>query len=594
MIDLLARTTLSRCIRCSLIGLLLIGLLLPLVGCPSGGGERRHFTATTVTVSATQEQLLRAMDNLSRPSEFDREQSLADSAYYLNRWLDEQEPDPNWEVDPMASRLPRDIRDSDLLDDVGKWTFSIDDVRAMQEATLLRDLSTWVSKQPVDERLKKWLDEQAESLGDLDREYLAVAERLFDWTVRNIQLEATVPYPDESVAPSAGGEQSREKRIPAPQRAIPGPGYRFPTWEILQYGFGDAFQRSRIFIELARQQGIDVVYIALPGNTVPPRPRPWLTGALVGGELYLFDAELGLPIPSVNGVGIATLSQVLESPDLLAALEVDGQSYRVSHAELKDLIALIDVSPANLAQRMQLVQANLAGDQRTILTVSPTSIAERLKSVRGISNSTLWSVPFEAIWFQLAMKKVLETNREVAAGYYQAVGIFQTRGPLTQGRQLHLQGEFERLEEGKEGAKGLYMQARVPTAAIDQIGTNPEVQKAMGLVRGSNEGDFVWQSRVASSHMLTTQAKQHASYWLALVHYETGNREAAVTWLQERTIDAWKEGPWTQGARYNLGRTYEALGKYDEARELYASDDSPQSLGNHLRAKFLQKWAAQN
>ena len=530
------------------------------------------------------------MDGLSRPSEFDRDQAVAAAAYNLNRWLDEQEPDPNWEVDAMTSRLPPDIRDSDLLDEVGAWTFSLDDVRAMQEATLLRDLSTWVSRQPVDERLKDWLDGQRESLGDLDRENLAIAERLFDWSVRNIHLEAMIPYPDESVAPTAGGEQSREKRIPAPKRLIPGPGYRFPTWEILQYGYGDALQRSRIFIELARQQRIEVFYLALPGNTVPPRPRPWLTGALIGGELYLFDCELGLPIPGSDGIGIATLSQVLDRPELIAALEVNGEAYRFAHEELQELLALIDVSPVALSQRMELVQANLAGDQRAILTVSPSQLAEQVKSVRGISNAVLWSVPFETIWFQTELKKALETDREISAGYYAAVGIFYTRGPLTQGRQLHIQGQFERREDGQGGAKGLYMQARVPNAAIDRIGTDPEVQKAMGVVRGSNEGDFVWRSRLASSHMLALQAKQHASYWLALAHYETGNREAAVTWFKERTIEAWPEGAWTAAARYNLGRTYEALGQYDEARELYAADDSPQAHGNHLRAKLLKQW----
>lgn len=588
---LFAKTLCSRRAPESLLGLLLVCSLLPLIGCSRGAGDRRRPTATVAATSASQEQLLRAMDNLSRPSEFDREQSLAATAYDLNRWLEGQEPDPDWKVDPMTSRLPREIRDSDLLDGVGKWSFSIDDVRAMQEATLLRDLSAWVSKQPIGERFRSWLKGQAETLDDLQRENLATAERLFDWTVRNIQLESTTPYPDESVAPSAGGEQSREKKIPAPQRAVPGPGYRFPTWEILQYGFGDALQRSRIFIETARQQGIDVVYLALPGNTVPPRPRPWLTGALIGSELYLFDGELGLPIPGPNGVGIATLSQVLDSPELIAALEVDGQKYRFAHDELKEILALLDVSPANLSQRMQRVQANLAGDQRTILTVSPTQLAERVKGVRGISSVALWSVPFESLWFQTAMNKLLETNRDVAAQYYRALGIFQTRGPLTRGRQLHLQGQFDLQDDGKEGAKGLYMQARVPTEAIDQIGTNEEVQKALGLVRGANEGDFVWQNRLASSHLLATQAKQHSTYWLAISHYESGNYEAAAKWLQERTIDASPDGTWTAGARYNLGRAYEALGKYDQAREIYSADDSPQAFGNHLRAKLLKQWA---
>jgi tetratricopeptide (TPR) repeat protein len=583
----------SRVVQQTLM-LSLAGLLLLLqVGCtpkPTNQGRRRA-TTTAVTTSATHEQLLRAMDYLNRASEFDREQALGQAAYHLNRWLDEQEHDSAWEVDPMTSRLPRTIRDSDLLDDVATWTFSIEDARAMQQAALLRQLSTWVSKLPAEERVQTWIDAQSETLDDVQREQLAIAERLFDWTIRNIQLETTIPYPDDSVAPSAGGEQSRQKRIPAPQQAIRGPGYTFPPWETLQYGRGDSLQRSRIFIEMARQQGIDVVILALPGNTVPPRPRAWVAAALIGNDLYLFDTEMGLPIPTIDGDGIATLAQVLDTPKLIEALKVDDEAYRFSHAELKEIRALLDVSPANLSQRMQLVQANLAGESRTILAVEPTQLAEQVKRIRGVSGATLWSVPFESLWFQIALQRILKTNPEAAAAYYQMVGIFQTRGPLTQARQLHLQGTFATREEGRPGAKGLYMQARVPTAAIEQLGTSREVQEAMGLVRGANEGDLVWRSRLGASHMFAIQGKQHATYWLALSHYETGNPEAAIKWLQQRTLDASPNGPWTSGARYNLARAYELLGKYSDARTIYEEDQSPQSHGNHLRAKLLKKWA---
>jgi len=113
---------------------------------------------------------------------------------------------------------------------------------------------------------------------------------------------------------------------------------------------------------------------------------------------------------------------------LIAALEADGQPYRFSHDDLKELLALLNVSPANLSQRMQLVQPNLAGDERTILTVAPTELAERVKAVRGVSGVVLWSVPFETIWFQVAVKKLLETDRQVATAYFQTFGIFEREG----------------------------------------------------------------------------------------------------------------------------------------------------------------------
>ncbi len=90
--------------------LLLACWLVLLAGC-TPDVPRQRPTTEHVTPSATQEQLLRAMDYLNRPSEFDREQALSQAAYHLNRWLDQQEHDPSWEVDPMTARLPRDIRD---------------------------------------------------------------------------------------------------------------------------------------------------------------------------------------------------------------------------------------------------------------------------------------------------------------------------------------------------------------------------------------------------------------------------------------------------------------------------------------------------
>ena len=86
-------------------------------------------------------------------------------------------------------------------------------------------------------------------------------------------------------------------------------------------------------------------------------------------------------------------------------------------------------------------------------------------------------------------------------------------------------------------------------------------------------------------------AKQDASYWLGLVAFERRNFPAAADYLKTRTLTASPDGPWTAGARYNLGRVYEAQGKIDEAILMYQADRSAQRTGNLLRARRLEKAA---
>ena len=85
------------------------------------------------------------------------------------------------------------------------------------------------------------------------------------------------------------------------------------------------------------------------------------------------------------------------------------------------------------------------------------------------------------------------------------------------------------------------------------------------------------------------RTKQNATYWLALIHYDTGEYENARDWFDIRCLQAFEDGPWTAGARYNLARVYEQSGDLEAARKMYLLDDSPQKHGNLLRARKLRK-----
>jgi tetratricopeptide (TPR) repeat protein len=86
---------------------------------------------------------------------------------------------------------------------------------------------------------------------------------------------------------------------------------------------------------------------------------------------------------------------------------------------------------------------------------------------------------------------------------------------------------------------------------------------------------------------IDTASQLNAAYWLGLLLFDDGNYDVAIQWLERDELHA-PDSPWAAGARYNLGRAYEALGKFDEAISQYEKDTSPQRHGNRLRAKSLK------
>ena len=134
--------------------------------------------------------------------------------------------------------------------------------RLLQEAVWLRDVGRWT---------------QGDSFDDVAR-----ATALFDWIVRNVQLDA-----DSAALP-----------------------YR--PWEVLINGHGTAEQRAWVFALMARQLGLDVVVLEVPDANPPAagKSKFWLPALLSDGKLYLFDTRLGLPIPGKDGQGVATLADL--------------------------------------------------------------------------------------------------------------------------------------------------------------------------------------------------------------------------------------------------------------------------------------------
>ena len=305
-----------------------------------------------------------------------------------------------------------------------------------------------------------------------------MAARLFEWTVRNIQLAPLLPFPSQTAGPVGG--------VPGAspiQQATPGPGYTAFPWQTLLYGQGDAWQRARIFMLLCRQQQIDTVMLAFDDLRSSPRPRPWLCAALIDDQLYLFDTRLGLPIRGPNSAGIATLAQVRQDPGILRSLDVGTElPYAEADADWAQLVALIDASPEALSYRMKAFELKAAADEPIFVTVPAEDLAKRLKSRAKITAVDLWRIPFQAWVYREALGARAMQDPEAMRRLWYDEMILENVHPLAQGRIQYFRGNFEKTADNP-GAKGYFVEARVPDTVINQIETSPEVQAGLGLVR---------------------------------------------------------------------------------------------------------------
>jgi tetratricopeptide (TPR) repeat protein len=299
--------------------------------------------------------------------------------------------------------------------------------------------------------------------------------------------------------------------------------------------------------------------------------RPWLPALLSGGELYLFDTRLGLPIPGPDGQPVATLKQVATDDALLRALDVEGEPYPVQASDLEKVTALIEGSPAYLSRRMRQVELRLAGERKLVLTVAASTLADRLRACEHVDDARLWELPYQGLVQQGSPVAQAASARELEPYHLELFpnNLRPMAAVLQQGRVMQIRGNYAQDDDARaSSANALLQMARVPDDDLARLKLTPQ------------------------ERYLVDHTKQDASYWLGLVAFERGRYAAAVEHLRKRTLEASPDGPWTAGARYNLARCYEALGRDAEAVELYESDTSPQRAGNLLRARRLTPQSA--
>jgi hypothetical protein len=204
----------------------------------------------------------------------------------------------------------------------------------------------------------------------------------------------------KGVRKQAAGPAVREKPLDQAMRAFawvmrevrlhPEEGEASPPSFVLRRGWGSALERSLIFLALLEQLG------------EPDAPQPemlgllldvpdgrggmnlWACGVVVGDgkDVYLFDPNLGLPLPGPNGEGVATLAQAREKTEILAQLNVDAKNrYLLTKEQVQAAQAQLVCPLSALSPRMRYLQEKLlAPAVRVRLARDAAKDMERVKT----------------------------------------------------------------------------------------------------------------------------------------------------------------------------------------------------------------------
>ncbi len=371
------------------------------------------------------------------------------------------------------------------------------------------------------------------------------ARRIFDWMVRQVQL-----VPAGSLgSPELGQAYSRPYDVLIRGLATEEKGY----WA----------ERGWVFLSLCRQIGLDggLVTYTPPGAK---EPVIWCVALLIDKKPYLFDTHLGLPIPKASGEGVATLSEAMNDPSILARMAVPGRlPYPTTSAALQGSTSkvgvLLDSSLRYFAPRMKLLQRSLAGKNFTILHRDPAEQRDRWTEALGASAGTvgLWDLPMN-------VERQLFGNPKFVAASEQALFLFQPQYPLLYARLKQLRGEFsESIHD--------YVNFRFAERAVEMDKKTlipPAVQQALDV---------------------------YATYFLGTCHLEQSN-PAKAQFFFEKTVEMLPEyGPgqpyfvmFRWGANTNLARIHEARGDFAKAIAYYSTKDmTAQHQGNLVRARDL-------
>jgi tetratricopeptide (TPR) repeat protein len=564
-----------------------------------------------------QDDLIRTMALVDSEIRFEQKEFSSNMSTGLNRWAETRGgglDDQSWREDELTNELMAASGSLDIAEGFKDLSFFNTDGYYIQQSNWISQIANRVTEPefqmapfelyrmaadnykpdedvelPLIEVVKKLHPEMGNDAGQT----VANSMSVFDWVVRNIQL-----LPDSILTHEEKEEARLNESKSAAAAGIPGVGYQRYPWQSLLYGQGDYVDRAKIFILGLRELGIDSVMLATQGES--GSPVPWAVGVVVGENYYLFDTKLGLPILGEKFGSIATLDQVRENPELITSLSLtneeslaDNTEYWVKPGQLGSLVSLVYTSPESVSKRMSNLEAALPKDLRTDLAFTTGEIAARLPGKEGVTVEP-WGVGFQTHEFRQAIRNALEKKSDdvIAAklnDYYINEFYIDNFVVYRTARARFFKGKFGLDSEGRSlNAIQSFQRLKYTQEQIDNLGSDSDQQRRLGIRKEAEQNVTDFNTEVRSVQGQMDLIRRDAGLFLAQCHFDNGSMNAAANWLEnikaEDGVDRWNDG-----VTYLLGRSQEKLKDYDQAIEIFSSDQLQQSHGNLIRARMLKE-----
>ena len=587
------------------------------------------------------DDLARSIDFVKSEVRFEQAEFISGVTNGLNRWASYSKDkliDSSWAADATVQPLVEQYAELPVSQRLGELNFLNTDSYYLQQSYWISlvsdrmaasqryqpfelyrlaadDMDVSKSDKPVDEIFK-----QLNGIDNADdAQHLAESAKVFDWICRNINLESDAPI-DESEIEDLALDPDKEGAA----AGVPGLGYQRYPWQTMLYGRGDYVERAKLMMLMLRHLQIDSVMLAA-GETA----KPWAVAVNIGGDYFLFDTKLGLPIPGEKLGSIATLAMVQKNPKLLTSLDLttdeslaDNTKYWIRPDDLNSLTALLYASPDAASKRMKALQGDLdvelrkltslasnksdtsenesslqSNNNRMLISCGLDQTKERLTKVDGVTFEP-WDIAFKTHQYRGVIRTAIErgsSEDEAKLGwFYRTEAYVNGFRPYRTARGRFFKAKFQVVEDKRSlNALQGWKNQMFSDDDIGNLSTDADMQRIHGI-RQENQNSQAFANTLASVQSQMRLIRIDAKLFMAQSLFDNANEGGIRGWLEDLKANSSDDpvddnGRWNDAVNYLLSRSFESQKLYDEAIEIYQQEGLNQSHGNILRSRLLKQ-----